>query len=850
MQVDKSRITDTSESLPVRTPLRWIPEGADDGLSPQEKAEDGKLLAQLSADCVESYFWTEETFQAEIAKRKGRSVRTFHAQRGSFWWRPFALVFLPVNYAVIACVFVLLGELLVLEIATFVSMFTATFPYWFVDYLYSSATVLYYTACTAGYFGLWIAIFMALFPRLASARGFGYVAENGSTAMLIFCGSKFSDNLTINALVWPWYKPFRHAGFQRAWSHIRGEVVEWLETALPDGGEIILTGHSLGGALAQIAAYELPDLVAKEAADRYRIRNVVSFGSSRIGGREMRKLYMYSAAKPDLPTRTRHITHANDAVPRLPPPLFYKHVGRGVIVYPDGDLVERNAEPLWRSFWKISKGVQKIWKGRTVEQVLDHHGTLAPKAYSETAEFLKLAKFFSFFRGLPSPGAAPLATALFYVVAAHLFYFRAFKTGFGDHRRRYYRDTLAARLIEINDTGAVNYSEYSGRRRRLSYSYWNDSVYCQIDESDGSFFWFTDEVFFRWRGDLEMIGSAKEIGKSPDSAKAKADALSGLRIVVRCALREQEIIRRSRRELIDLNDGQYTDDAQLKKSKVREFQRWLTEHSFRWLGKEEEEKAKAEYLSRGFNIEHFLVAWSAGQDLFIERVKGNKSWIWRYPYDGSYDEALERVKKLLQAPLVDPASPPAIWASLATLGPASAVTGLSLAALGLGIPAGPAAGLSLATRLSGAIPSRQLVCLTDGHMIRGPLVFGRPLDNIETPVDMDKYQAFMSWRNGRGTANLSRETCDEIDARAKSSGLNTDQIVSIWTEGEDLFIERFADDKFSMMPYPYSGCRQEALRQAKRLIQAPFTDLGGPRGDLPASEVALVVPAPVKPTSK
>ena len=41
---------------------------------------------------------------------------------------------------------------------------------------------------------------------------------------------------------------------------------------------------------------------------------------------------------------------------------------------------------------------------------------------------------------------------------------------------------------------------------------------------------------------------------------------------------------------------------------------------------------------------HVLVAWSNGTDLFLERIKGNKAWIWRHISHGTYEEALDEVK--------------------------------------------------------------------------------------------------------------------------------------------------------------------------------------------------------------
>jgi pimeloyl-ACP methyl ester carboxylesterase len=444
MDVTYSRTQFAGKIPPVETPA----ETDYQILCKKENIEDAKLLAQLSADCVSSYRWADDTFQAAMADRKGRSARTFVARRGSFWWRPFALIAMPLNYIIIVCSFVFLLELpVMLAAVVFCFAFDVPLLPWLTSIVfYYSAIVMAGFAIVAAFIGLVVAGCTAVLPALASARAFGCVAENSSTVTLVFCGSNDLDNLTINALVWPWYGPLRHAGFLRAWRHIRGDVEDWLRTALPEGGEIVLTGHSLGGALAQIAAYELPDQCDNR---NYDIRHVVSFGSSRIGGMKMRKRYENCSTKPELHSRTRHITHATDAVPRLPPPLFYKHVGEGFTLSSAGDLYPGGAAPLYEEFLEISKAVSAVWSGQSADAVMFLHTTSGRPLSHDALEFLKLAERFSPSKWV-SPVAAPLATLLFLMLAAYLYYIRSFTQGFSHHKRKLYRDALAVRLIKMN----------------------------------------------------------------------------------------------------------------------------------------------------------------------------------------------------------------------------------------------------------------------------------------------------------------------------------------------------------------------------------------------------------------
>ena len=427
---------------------------------PGEELKDAELLALLAQLCLESYDWNEHQFAARVAQLGGHSAETFHAKPGPLWWRLLTFVLLPLNYAIIFCWFVFLIELLVLTAALAVSLIAAySIQPWFYDIVVYAVIAMVWAFKLAVAVGLLVAFCLAVNPRWASGRGFGFVAED-STAILILCGSHKKHHLAINAMVWPWYRPRRHAGFVRAWRHISRDVKVWLERVMPKGGDIILTGHSLGAGLAQLAAYELP------LAEKSRIKQVICFGSARIGSRKMRELYKQSA-KPDLHLNTRHITHDDDAVPRLPPPLFYKHVGRGFELTSSGILVEGTAAPLWESFWEISDDVQSIWSGqKTATQLVapfGHHqissqGVLSLNNFgnysADGARLLKFAQGVSFLRSM-SQISAPLVTIVYYLSAAFYYYFRAFQKGFHDHKKELYSAALTLRAQLMREAPAA-----------------------------------------------------------------------------------------------------------------------------------------------------------------------------------------------------------------------------------------------------------------------------------------------------------------------------------------------------------------------------------------------------------
>ena len=109
-------------------------------------------------------------------------------------------------------------------------------------------------------------------------------------------------------------------------------------------------------------------------------------------------------------------------------------------------------------------------------------------------------------------------------------------------------------------------------------------------------------------------------------------------------------------KLIDLNDGQYKPWGFGKAMKVSGFEHWREERAVSDLTAEKSEeingRARGSFLDTG----HVLVAWSRGQDIFLERFKGDDYWIWPYTNSGSQDQAIEEVKQLLQQPLDDAAS--------------------------------------------------------------------------------------------------------------------------------------------------------------------------------------------------
>jgi triacylglycerol lipase len=112
-----------------------------------------------------------------------------------------------------------------------------------------------------------------------------------------------------------------HSGFQDAVESVWGQIKPVIEQRPATGQALFFTGHSLGGALAIVAAERaMRELNATATA-------VYTFGSPRTGGQEFFDRYT-----PGLGDLTFRLVHGNDLVATVPPTLrgAFLHVGCSV----------------------------------------------------------------------------------------------------------------------------------------------------------------------------------------------------------------------------------------------------------------------------------------------------------------------------------------------------------------------------------------------------------------------------------------------------------------------------------------------------------------------------------------
>lgn len=99
-----------------------------------------------------------------------------------------------------------------------------------------------------------------------------------------------------------------HSGFKRALGYIWQPLLELLLEFHKSGKRLWFTGHSLGGALATLAADKFGD-----------VAGLYTYGSPRVGDKSFRDDFFVPAYR---------FVNNNDIVPRVPPEVLgYEHVG-------------------------------------------------------------------------------------------------------------------------------------------------------------------------------------------------------------------------------------------------------------------------------------------------------------------------------------------------------------------------------------------------------------------------------------------------------------------------------------------------------------------------------------------
>ncbi|ORV70436.1 lipase family protein [Mycolicibacter hiberniae] len=131
-----------------------------------------------------------------------------------------------------------------------------------------------------------------------------------------------------------------HTGFQEIYGCVRGSIAANVAAAISGCGQILITGHSLGAALAVLAA---PDVAAAMPPNTIEPR-LTTFGGPRVG------LDDFKAAFDAAIECCYRVVNFLDIVPLVPPEPFV-HVGAGIAVDSGGavDLGWRHSLAAYRT---------------------------------------------------------------------------------------------------------------------------------------------------------------------------------------------------------------------------------------------------------------------------------------------------------------------------------------------------------------------------------------------------------------------------------------------------------------------------------------------------------------------
>jgi len=167
-----------------------------------------------------------------------------------------------------------------------------------------------------------------------------FVVSNKKFAFVVFRGSEiwkkrekfdpakvFADLLTdVDIRLVKWESGGKvHRGFKSALDEVWEELVLLIEKLHRRGLKIWFGGHSLGAALATLAADRCPFTTG-----------VYTIGSPRVGDRDFRNQYQVQAAY--------RIVNNSDIVTRVPPSKYYRHVGEIRFIDGRGGVHDRPVE--------------------------------------------------------------------------------------------------------------------------------------------------------------------------------------------------------------------------------------------------------------------------------------------------------------------------------------------------------------------------------------------------------------------------------------------------------------------------------------------------------------------------
>eukprot|EP00210_Caulerpa_lentillifera_P002838 g2712.t1 len=130
-------------------------------------------------------------------------------------------------------------------------------------------------------------------------------------------------------------KHFIHRGFLNAYAAVHETILDTIYsiTGWDEEWAILVTGHSLGGALAVLGAFEMTNRRDSEGKGPHV--GMLNVGAPRVGSRKFVQSYN-NTVSPSF-----RVVNDRDTIPTMP--QLYAHVNKEVLVKPDGKLLIQNA---------------------------------------------------------------------------------------------------------------------------------------------------------------------------------------------------------------------------------------------------------------------------------------------------------------------------------------------------------------------------------------------------------------------------------------------------------------------------------------------------------------------------
>jgi hypothetical protein len=168
----------------------------------------------------------------------------------------------------------------------------------------------------------------AVAPPLPVDKRFGWVCVDGARLIVSFRGTQTAGDWLNNIdFVHEPYRPDPaagnvHQGFQHVYYAIRDSLISLVTARLANIAEILVTGHSLGGALTTLAMPDLLSVIAATQPDAPVLApTLYNLESPRVGNRAYQTFF-------NSKTSCWRIVNIWDVVPHVPPALAgFVHVG-------------------------------------------------------------------------------------------------------------------------------------------------------------------------------------------------------------------------------------------------------------------------------------------------------------------------------------------------------------------------------------------------------------------------------------------------------------------------------------------------------------------------------------------